>query len=1031
MERIDWDLFRSINLQENTRILGVNAWNADTTPIDFTVRNSYLLQLSRMASFPRQVDVSKDHILKVILDLNEKEIESESKPDEDLERSIIDSAHKGAELIEQKLGEEYVFKITETIMDWYGDAKMLPNALRYFSTAATVVGALPDSEARLFLDNYSPLCFDDGFMESLASDFQVISEEFPQFITPFLDLFVSMSKNVLNESNLPTRIFRRKSEHSFAESTTLSPEPPDPNSYLLATFNRSAQVLWDSTTHLVSSMLRNQATDLPKKVFALAHKYGHSFEAASSILYTIGTYIDLKKLYLFEINSRELPKDKWFEINGSAYKYIFRYVFGENPIPEVSEDDFDKYAQPILRTFVKEIYKPEENLGQIFQFFEDLETEDYSRALIHTYGSSSHLFKSMDEKIFELIRSDSTRHLPERILVTAIKPPFNYQSGRVFAKTVIEYYNETEDIDMSLRLVDIASDSEFVAKMDGVDDAIRPYIFMYAARKILGNEDYDRMFNLLNSIPKKVSEKMAPRLPDEELVFQLSEIFKEEIDNVDNDQIYRKLSMILDSIPQNILDAIQLEAGKQDFQALGREAYEEHLDFFYCRYQLLSHNLERYLPVLGKDLTHLELMLREDFRERYGFNSPSAGTVEERLEQTLQFYYQFSFPNIDVVFKHNEKYGSLKEAFKHLPETMETIELLLQNGYDTEFYVASSALIAKSSHEEGEFIDWLTVFKSLIPKVIGYGPNSLPEISIPNNSSNSLYGALGKEYELAREGDKNSAIAVIDKLREFVSEALTKQRSMSLENFMNELNGLNSQIESDTIIQGGRLTARMWDRSLPYSLYHNQQLASCTFLPNGGQEAEAPRMVFDPQVSMVEYFVNGDEQISSVAIYFAGKDEKLLMDTWTSNQSIYSILGNRKTKEFVLDTMVLATLRSLPYAENPSLLIYESDYGRSQELATFLRQFMRNEGSISYDKEVPFESVSVDNVALSNFSGDKLHFSDAFTKDNNSYHPIKGKVKAFVIDVKKYVQNRNLVENYELDSIELIPMVPMTLPIQA
>ena len=742
MERIDWELFRSLKPTPKDIFRDIDDGVRDM------VSRSYNAAVSKMLSFP-----------------------SGGEP----ENNLLENAAAAAKQIEQLYGVAYVSKIAEAILGWYGSARMLPNVFHHFARAAAVAEKLPPAQARIFLDAYSPICFDEGFMETLAADFELFSARYAGSLSSLVNFFISISSSFNNGSNKPYRHYRKNRHPSFIIETysTRTSEPPDLESYLLATTSSEAQDLWKSTINHVAS-------------------------------------------------------------------------------------------------------------------------------------------------------------------------------------------------------------------------------------KIVSGGDYAPMLSLLGSMPPRAAAKLAPRLSDEQLVYAMADVFKEEIEHAEKETVWRQLSTILEKMPFEHIARVNSAASEQKFVSL-----DEHLEFFYCRYLLLQHNSERYLPQVNKDITALETLLQEEFGEQFHFRPPDfSGTNIERLGQMLSFFKDAKVPDVDAAFRQAEQYGSLRASFQYVPEAIKTIELLRMHGYDTDFYVASGAEIAKSTHELGELIDWKTNFEALTRRVFGTRARRMPDLSIPGYQPGRLYMEMRADYNEAVKGNRHAAINLVSRLLEIVSNIPDNLKSRPIVEFHDELSGLHSQIESNSIVQGGSLTARIWARDVPDSLYHNEELACCIFLPKGAHKEESAKFVLDPQTTMIEYFANGQKPRRSVATLYAGKNDCILMDTWEANQSVYSSLGNVKTKKFVLDTLALAALRALPHAERPLLAVHNCSYGRSREFATFLHSSVGREDSIWHEPTFAFEAVSVDGLAIPKLPSQGHHYTDAFGVNN----PLVGKIDAYLMDARKYVAQHHLAK---------------------
>jgi len=836
VERIDWELFRS--LEPLSPLMEMHLDRATVLDGNPMLRWSYPVKVSEMLSFPfippEREDMPHLHAARDFEDPMDpiRQLDEYNGSNAfyraknigrtaEIESTVAHDAQFAAGQIGEKYGSHCASKIANAVLEWYGDAKMLPNALHHFATALSVAEKLPDNMAKAFFDNYSPLFFDEGLMQTLAEDFKMLSEQSPEYAPYFMNLFFAMSGSANIAQNSPRRVYKSNGQGGTITATTTTAGSPrifkefgiDGEAYLAATISSQAELLWDSISGFIPLLVTYGASEHAQRFLQLAPKFVDSFKAGAVLA-------------------------------NSMYNYVYKRTMQRETVKRVIQESAWERIEE--RTHTPEFY-PKEEIGKVLAFFENMN-----------------------------------------------------HGGHIIGVT--------------------------------------PQIMDYSIEAIASGQNFDYLaiFSLSSSLPPKLAKLLYPILDDPRFI----QVFKS----------YTSSDTSLDGV---------------------------------C------------------------LSFRKAFSERFGFNAPNFGrNDEERLEALLGFFKDVTVPGVDAAFRQAAQYGTLRESFNHVPEAAKTIELLKMQGYDADFYVASGAEIAKSTHELGELIDWKTNFEALTRRVFGTRAKRMPDLSIPGYQPGRLYMEMRADYNEAVKGNRHAAINLVSRLLEIVSNIPDNLKSRPIVEFHDELSGLHSQIESNSIVQGGSLTARIWARDVPDSLYHNEELACCIFLPDGAYRGESAKFVLDPQTTMIEYFANGQKPRRSVATLYAGKNDCILMDTWEANQSVYSSLGNVKTKKFVLDTLALAALRALPHAERPLLAVHNCSYGRSREFATFLHSSVGREGSIWHEPTFAFEAVSVDDIAIPKLLSQGHHYTDAFGVNK----PLVGTIDAYVVDARKYVAQHHLAK---------------------
>jgi len=198
IDRIAWETFRNLEPPEHTLNMGFSSFEHFRQDSGkHIIRESYYHKHNQKFALPSPPSLK--NLMKIVypgrtapIDLPETETISK----EEIEHMLIESANISIDWIKQNYGSSYVSKISDAILDWHGEYKMHPNVLYNFVTAVEVTDQLSISQAKRFLDLYSPLCFDEGFMDSLTTDFRTFSKDLPEFVDPLISFYESMSNEI-------------------------------------------------------------------------------------------------------------------------------------------------------------------------------------------------------------------------------------------------------------------------------------------------------------------------------------------------------------------------------------------------------------------------------------------------------------------------------------------------------------------------------------------------------------------------------------------------------------------------------------------------------------------------------------------------------------------------------------------------------------------------------------------------------------------------------------------------------------------
>jgi hypothetical protein len=375
--------------------------------------------------------------------------------------------------------------------------------------------------------------------------------------------------------------------------------------------------------------------------------------------------------------------------------------------------------------------------------------------------------------------------------------------------------------------------------------------------------------------------------------------------------------------------------------------------------------------------------------------------VEEDLNLTLPNKYSLacgiSFlndmskdPNLKLIHEKTVEYRGSERWFKNDETIRSVTELLEKNGFNSNIFVNSGKIISQKKSNTGFSENWIDVFKHIVIKIIGSKNNEmLPKISIPNHSPGSLFSKIRDEYKKAIEGDKEAGKNILFYFSTLIRDSYRNRKMpISVSNILYEIESLVHMINSGIVTnyKGSKLTAKVWKRRVPQDLYHTNMLWCCWFLPQN-ENNEIPLIFLDPKTTILQFYAQGIENPVGVAFLYAGKVEDencVFVDTWEGGPFSYISLGQEKTHEFVLKSLINFTKK----VGARKLLIYaHPKYTRAKEFGNFLR-----------DKEfkienVFFQAIDVEDVVLGKYSQTfKHHTTDAFGKNSL----LKGNVDVFV-----------------------------------
>jgi hypothetical protein len=348
-------------------------------------------------------------------------------------------------------------------------------------------------------------------------------------------------------------------------------------------------------------------------------------------------------------------------------------------------------------------------------------------------------------------------------------------------------------------------------------------------------------------------------------------------------------------------------------------------------------------------------------------------------------------PNLKLIYEKAIEHGGIENWFKKDEAVRDVINLLDKNGFNSRFFVNSGEIVSQKKQNGVFFENWVDLFKHIVVKILGSKKNEmLPKISIPHHSPGSLFKKIKEEYKKAIEGDKEAAKNTLSYFS-FIIRDSYKDRGVpkSVVELLQEIESFNYMVDSGIVTnyRGSKVTARVWKRRIPQDLYDVYKLWCCWFLPQN-ENQEIPLFFMDPKVTLLQFYVRGIESPIAVAFLYAGKvngENSILVDTWEGGPFAYISLGQEKTHEFVLKSLINFTRR----AGAKKLLIYaHPKYTRAKEFGNFLKDRFKIE-------RVFFQTIDVEDTVLKKHSKTfKHHTTDAFGKNSS----IKGEMDVFVFN---------------------------------
>ncbi len=395
---------------------------------------------------------------------------------------------------------------------------------------------------------------------------------------------------------------------------------------------------------------------------------------------------------------------------------------------------------------------------------------------------------------------------------------------------------------------------------------------------------------------------------------------------------------------------------------------------------LTSHGLEK----LGS-------MLRSDLRFMHSFGDAPSIKIGIKFMSDMK-----TAADAPLLIDTCQNFGGIEKWMRSNDATAKVIGEMKAMGFDADFYVASGKVVSYKKGDAHYSTEWRGAFRSIMFSVLGSKKDkTLPKVSIPGISGGRLYKEIAKEYQSALNGDKDSARRVISCAAAHITKNFDgKKMSASAVEILDRIGMLEKVLDygGTVTFRGARITARVWKRIIPDDLYDSEILRCCIFLPNGEKKEEIAHFILDPKTTLVQFYIDGIKEPVAAATFYAGKSEgmrALLVDTFEAGSLAYAALPYAKMQRFALDTM----LKFSKKVNAERLVIFaEAAYGRPEEFCRYLREQQFK------SRKVDFEAIDAEDAVLSKYSkSGKHHYTDAF-----EYRPLKGKINAFVLELKEH-----------------------------
>jgi len=576
------------------------------------------------------------------------------------------------------------------------------------------------------------------------------------------------------------------------------------------------------------------------------------------------------------------------------------------------------------------------------------------------------------QKIVQYTKSENSGKIVEQTVEKYKK--LDEKLGTNFSKDVLETLLWIAETKQNADVVEAASKCFMLDEIDGL-------LFKYRSDMINLTQIFNNLTWCITDFPEvDLTRKYINWVGNGRISKLLN--FISEFSGNGNTKLQQDIFMILEVRPTKI-DTFEDYSSRIAKKKIPFEKKVELLSFLR---DIIKVNKENYADILIKSgLEELRKEVEKDLKD-IKLQDPYSLRCGIKFSENLK-----ADPNTTLLYNKVLENGSLKKWFELEEVTKEVIDRMEKVGLNPKIFVNSGKIISQK-RPTGIFSEnWVDVFKRISLKVLGSKEKELlPKVAIPNQSPGSLFKKIKQDYFLALNQDKEAAKKVLTIFKEKITNAYQNRKMpKSTGEILNYIEGLIKMIEDGTVFtfRGARVTAKVWKRTIPQDLYDSELLWCCWFLPQGEQQ-EMPLVLMDPQITILQFFVQGIINPISVAFFYAGTvagEPALLVDTWEGGSFAYISLGQEKMKEFILDSMIKFSKK----CGAKKLLIHAgAKYSRAKEF----RNFLRDKEMVS--QQVSFQSVDPEDIILKKYSQTNKHHTTAAFGVN----PLKGKIEAFMVD---------------------------------
>ena len=374
-------------------------------------------------------------------------------------------------------------------------------------------------------------------------------------------------------------------------------------------------------------------------------------------------------------------------------------------------------------------------------------------------------------------------------------------------------------------------------------------------------------------------------------------------------------------------------------------------------------------------------------------------------------------PNVNYIFELLKEFGSI-EAF-YRARKGKALDMLKDAGFNVEHLLSGKELLRRSringidDRGGAPFAERLKGLAKSLLGGVGAQPSEIFSFNKTPSDRGKMFGALneGEKYRAAMSGDMVAAREILGLFLGIVRDAGVKEkdgeRRRKLEEYDDLFSGLLGEARGGRKVNAGVIRTVRSRKLVPEIFFDNERLSCCIFKPGGAEHNEISRIVLDPRTPLIEVWVEGLDEFVAVATEYLGKNRDgqpvVLMDSFESNNILFSSLGRSFSLKAVLDSLVYDSL----LLGAREVVIHKIRYGKPLEFVNFVVDLMGKkeyEGVIRYEPEYYFEAVDPEDDSLIDSKTGGHHYTDAFKKESMKAEMMKGNVKSIVVNVGAYIE---------------------------